>query len=301
MHLVARLESIGVAKPPKWLSTNLSYLATMGSTAYGCADDDSDLDVYGFCVPRKEDVFPHLAGEIPGFGRQAKRFEQYQQHHLKDPSARGGRGQEYDLTVFSIVKFFQLCLDNNPNMLDSLFVSRECVIHSTAIAEMVRDRRKLFLHKGSFHRYRGYAHSQAAKLKTKNPEPGSRRQEYVEKFGYDVKYATHLIRLVLECEQILVEGDIDLRRHGDMLKTIRRGGWTEQQVLKWFNDKERSLESLYHSSTVIPYGPNEKAIKTLLLECLEHHYGSLGGVVVDVDRATQALRDIKRRCEEAGV
>lgn len=62
--------------PPRWLPDNLIYLTMMGSVAYGVSSDTSDMDVYGLCIPPKEDIFPHLQGIIPGFGRQQQRFEQ---------------------------------------------------------------------------------------------------------------------------------------------------------------------------------------------------------------------------------
>jgi uncharacterized protein len=68
--------------PPKWLPDNVHYLTDMGSVAYGTATGDSDVDIYGFCIPPREDVFPHLRGEILGFGRQVNRFEQWQEHHV---------------------------------------------------------------------------------------------------------------------------------------------------------------------------------------------------------------------------
>jgi len=68
--------------PPKWLPTNAVMVVVMGSQAYGVSNDASDLDVYGVCVPPKELVFPHLAGEILGFGRQIQRFEVWQEHKV---------------------------------------------------------------------------------------------------------------------------------------------------------------------------------------------------------------------------
>jgi predicted nucleotidyltransferase len=54
----------------------------MGSQAYGVNTDTSDLDIYGVCIPPKEMIFPHLAGEIPGFGQQIQRFEMWQEHKV---------------------------------------------------------------------------------------------------------------------------------------------------------------------------------------------------------------------------
>jgi len=87
------------------------YETIMGSIAYGVSSDESDRDIYGFCIPPKEEVFPHLDGEIPGFDAPKKRFAQYQQMHVEDASARGGKGVDYDLTIYSIVKYMSLCME----------------------------------------------------------------------------------------------------------------------------------------------------------------------------------------------
>lgn len=157
---VQLLKQKGLIAPPKWLPQNVHYEVIMGSVAYGVSSDTSDMDVYGFCIPPKESVFPHLAGEIPGFGKQIQRFAQYQEHHIMDAEAR----QEYDFTIYSIVKYFQLCMENNPNMCDSLFVPQRCVLYASKIGQLVRDNRKLFLHKGSYHKFRGYAYASLSKL-----------------------------------------------------------------------------------------------------------------------------------------
>ena len=157
-------------KPPKFIASNLQYETMTGSVSYGVSDDSSDLDIVGFCIPPKNTVFPHLGGLIHGFGKQHQEFGQYQQHHIQDPDARGGKGQEVDLTIYNIVKYFQLCMDNNPNMVDSLFVPLRYIQHSTEIGNMVRENRKLFLHKGSYHKMKGYAYSQLHKMENKNPK-----------------------------------------------------------------------------------------------------------------------------------
>lgn len=270
MQLLHRLNKLNLLNAPKFLYDNTMYATYMGSVAYGVSNISSDVDIYGFCVPPKDSVFPHLSGEITGFGTQIQRFEQFQQHHIKDKSAN----KEYDITIFNIVKYFQLCMENNPNMIDSLFVPRTCIIHSTAISEHVRETRKLFLHKGAYHKFKGYAYSQMHKMRIKEPEVGSKRYEMVQQYGYDLKFAYHVVRLLSECEQILIEGDLDLQRNREQLKSIRRGEWSLEQIEQFFQDKEKQLEELYVKS-VLPYKADETKLKTLLLECLEMHYGSL--------------------------
>jgi predicted nucleotidyltransferase len=272
--IVQKLEKQKLVTPPKFLSDNVHYEVLMGSVAYGVSSDTSDMDVYGFCIPPKYVIFPHLNGIIDGFGRQHKRFEVWQQHHINDASSR----TTYDVSIYSIVKFFHLCMENNPNMIDALFVPRRCVLHSTQIGEHVREHRKEFLHKGSWYKFKGYAYSQVHKMKTKIPDDDSSRIWMYEKYGYDVKFAYHVVRLLNEVEQILTEYDLDLERNREQLKSIRRGEWKEEQIVKYFEDKEKELESLYTKSS-LPHSPDEKKIKRILLECLEIHYGSIDDAI----------------------
>lgn len=263
--ILEKLEKKGLICPPKWLSNNTHYLVFTGSVAYGVTAETSDLDVYGFCMPPLQYIYPHTAGYIPGFGSNHPHFDQYQQHHIKDTDTL----KEYDFSIYSIIKFFQLCMENNPNMVDCLFVPQRCILHSSHVGELVRSNRKKFLHKGSWHKFKGYAYSQLHKMQSM--ERVGKRKEVVDKFGYDVKFAYHVVRLMLEVEQILSECDLDLERHREQLKAIRRGEWKLEDVTDYFTIKEKSLEKLYNDSA-LPYGPNEDEIKELLIQCIKYCY-----------------------------
>lgn len=318
--------------PPKFVVGGLQYEAVMGSVAYGVSTDTSDMDIYGFCIPPKEQVFPHLNGEIHGFGRQHKRFEQYLEHHVLNKA----KTKEYDFQIYNIIKYFQLCMENNPNMIDSLFVPTNCILFSHKIANMVRDERKIFLHKGAWHKFKGYAFSELSKVKNKKilsfvkfckennidvsitlndaeklelvknkkdelisllkivEKDGvkTKRLKLVEQYGFDIKFSYHIVRLLNEVEQILNEGDLDLQRNNDQLKSIRKGEWTLQQIEDYFNFKEKELEKLYNSSK-LQYSPDESKIKQLLLNCLEEYYGNIEKCVVEKDTALNAIDEIK--------
>ena len=290
MSTMQRLADQRLIKPPRWLPGNVQYETIMGSVAYGVSSDTSDLDVYGWAIPLKEEIFPHLRGEIPGFGKSRPRFEVYQEHHIHDRDALAGHGRMYDLTIFGIVKFFNLAMENNPNIIDSLFTPATCVLHCTKVGNLVRENRKLFLHKGAWPKFKGYAYSQLHKMAVKTPH--GKRAELVAEHGFDTKFGYHVVRLIGEVEQILMEGDIDLQRNNEPLKAIRRGEWTEERLRQWFAEKESHLELVYAESTLRAV-PDEDRIKALLLNCLEEHYGSLEGCVVNPDRALVALRNIE--------
>ena len=286
---IAKLESIGLIHPPAWMASNMQFECITGSYSYGCNEPgSSDEDISGFCIPPKFILFPHLAGAVPGFGRKPEKFDQFTVHHVEDKGSR----KEYDITIYGIVKFFQLCYENNPNMVDALFVPRRCVKHSTMLYEHVRDNRRMFLHKGSWHRFRGYAYAQLAKLEKGNNKQSERRQESIDKYGFDTKFAYHIVRLALECEQILSTGDLVLDRDRELYKAIRKGEWSLERVREWFAEKERTLEEL-HVKSSLPHSADEEDIRSLLLECLEMHYGSLSEAVSDDSRLERLVVDLE--------
>jgi uncharacterized protein len=277
----------GVLKDyPGHLKNSIQYEVIVGSRAYGVSSDNSDTDIYGFSIPPKNIVFPHLSGEIAGFGTQKKRFEQFQTHYTQDELS-------YDITIYSIVKYFQLCMQNNPNMIDSLFVPVRCIIHTTSVGNLVRENRKLFLHKGCWYKFKGYAYSQVHKMNIKTPDPSSVRYESIKKYGYDVKFAYHVVRLLNEVEQILIEHDLDLERNREQLKSVRRGEWTMSQILKYFSNKEESLEKVYTESS-LRYSPDESRIKKLLLESLEMYYGTIDNAIKYDISVPEVLHDIEQ-------
>jgi len=203
--LIQEVVKKGLCTPPGWLPDNTHYLTLVGSTSYGVSTEASDIDYGGFCIPPKALVFAHLSGEIRGFGKQITRFGQWQEHHVIDPSAAGGKGREYDFTVYGIVKFFQLCMDNNPNMVDMLFVPADCVHHITKIGTMVRDARRLFLHKGSYHKMRGYAFSMLHKLDSKNRDVSGIQPVIDFEGEHDIQRDTSLADIELEMRRRGIE------------------------------------------------------------------------------------------------
>ena len=297
---------------PPWIVHNTHYLTISGSIAYGCAnsgkDEASDFDTIGICIPPKELTFPHLAGYIHGFGEAPKLAPYtgkddkgtggvYEEHHVFDPTALGGKGRNYDLNIYNIVKFMHECYKGNPNLIDSLFTSRECVLHCTQVGNILRDNRKMFFAKQLWSTYKGYAYAQLHKMEGKNPT--GKRIEYREKYGFDIKFAYNIVRLIDESEQIFTTGDLDLMRNREQLNAIRRREWTVAEIRDYINRKEKVLEEVYLKSD-LPMKPDEKKVKDVLVQCLEHHYQTLDGCVVNPDRAETLVRDIQKLIMKAG-
>lgn len=283
MNLIQELKDKGFVNPPYFLADNVIYLTIGGSEAYGVATDTSDKDMWGIAMPPRHYIFPTEAGIIPGFGTQPPSFNVWQEHHIKTP------GTEYDFSVYSIVKFFELARIGNPNIMDALFVPQNCITTITKAGQHIRENRHLFLSKAMWPCFKGFAFNHLKNMKNSNPT-GKRKVLY-DKYGYDTKDAGHLVRCLLALEDVLIECDYDLQRHKDMIKAIRRGEWTYEQVCDWFANKEKHLENVKLQSK-IPQKADEIALRKILIECLEIHYGSLHNILVDEDRPKQMLREI---------
>ena len=128
----------------------------------------------------------------------------------------------------------------------------------------------------------------------------SKRSERVKVNKFDLKFAYHLCRLLEECQQLLMYGDMDLQQNREHLKAIRRGEVSQEDVLKWASDKERQLEKLY-TETKLPDKPDENKLKQLLLNCLEYHYGSLEKCITLPDRYKTTLQEVKLLIDKAGI
>lgn len=167
---------------PKWMLDNISYVTLMGSRAYGCENVNSDYDYYGFTIIPKEYIVPHEYGHIIGFDNIPK-FDQWNKKEFIDQS----NDKEISITIYGLVNYFKLLYDGNPNIIESLFTSRELVEFSNPIGEKVRANRHLFLSKQSFYKTRSYAFAQLRRLNNKG-ELKNNIQKIIDKL--DKSYST---------------------------------------------------------------------------------------------------------------
>ena len=96
--------------------------------------------------------------------------------------------------------------------------------------------REKFLSKNAAQQYLGFAESQRMRL---TGERGmgrhGQRPDLVEKYGFDVKFAMHYVRLLYECRELLKEQNLTLPRpepERSHLIDIRSGKYTQDQVFQ---------------------------------------------------------------------
>jgi uncharacterized protein len=99
------------------------------------------------------------------------------------------------------------------------------------------------------------------------------RLEDIKKFGYSCKFASHLIRLLDEGLQFLIDGRIDLPLpNNNLIRDIKLGKFTLEEILKMADDKEKLVNDAYIKST-LSHSPNLEAIEQLQIEMLKEFWG----------------------------
>src|SRR5208337_3458345 len=121
---------------------NLIYKVRCGSHAYGTNLPTSDEDFAGIFIPPLEYYFGLQAFDL-----------------LSDQS-------EDDKSYYSLRKYANLAIANNPNVLELLFVDDKDVLLSTPASEELRKKKKLFLSQRCQKTFVGYAKAQLHRIRT---------------------------------------------------------------------------------------------------------------------------------------
>lgn len=348
----------------KYLENRIIFSTIAGSKAYGTDTVESDTDVRGVAIMSDTKYY---------FGYLDK-FNQFEDKIT-------------DKVIYDIRKFFKLSADNNPSLLELLFMDERFWIKSSPIWEKIIIHRDKFLSQNVRFRFVGYAFGQLKRIKSarswllnppkKKPERSDfglpdekvlskddmgayqwimsnllkntveylnlsdetkeelknvnwigllqrkgipencfdeaqditgtsnewmeimkREQGYnnakrhfdsyiqwknsrnkgrailEEKFGYDCKHASHLVRLMRMGKEILSEGKVRVFRpdHEELL-AIRNGSWSYERIEEYAHKMEQEIIDLASTSS-LPKEPDRKFLNGLCIEIIEEYLKS---------------------------
>jgi len=231
------------------VDSHLILKGKIGSHAHGTATADSDDDFRGIVIAPKS------------FYLGLDHFEQYEQN-------------EPDIVYYDIQKYVQLALKANPSILELLFLEEYEL--RTPYADKLIAIRDTFLSRRCAQTYIGYAVSQLQKLRVKlNPASRTeKRMLLVQKYGYDSKFAMHLVRLLNTCKEILSTGTLTVKRpEASYLLEIRNGKYTLDEleaVATKLIEEVREAEA----ATTIRKEPDYHLVNRVLVEIIEEFYES---------------------------
>lgn len=104
---------------------------------------------------------------------------------------------------------------------------------------------------------------------------GAKRKELVDKFGFDCKNASHLIRLLRMGIEFLREGVLHVHRHDAReLVAIKAGEWPLEKVREEADRLFKRAEQAYDECK-FPNEPDREAVNNLLVGILSDYFGTV--------------------------
>ena len=237
---------------PKWAEENCILAGYRGSLAHGTYDNKvCDKDVLGIVVPKQTQVFG------------LEKFEQV----ISD------KVEPWDIVLYELRKYIKLLLKSNPNVLSLLFLQDNVYVKRTELGELLIKNREIFLSKQCYKSFCGYAWGQFHRMKHINwSGMGEKRRKLVEKFSYDTKNASHLIRLLKMGIELLSTGEVNVLRHDSPeLLAIKRGEWSLAKVEKESNRLFPLMEEAL-IKTSLPNKPNYRKAEEICMEIIKRFY-----------------------------
>jgi len=173
---------------PDWLDAATILRGEVGSGVHGIAKAGrDDRDEMGVCVEPFDAAWTTQAPFEQHIYRTAVEREGKQ----NAPSQPG----DLDLTVFSLRKWIRLALSGNPTVLLLLFVPTAQTLVETDEGHELRALAPSFASRKAIERFRGYLSAQRHGLDDKRNAQNPQRQATIERFGFDTKFAGHMLRL----------------------------------------------------------------------------------------------------------
>jgi len=221
------------------------YKIRYGSHAYGTNTPHSDLDIRGIYLPSIDECLS--LNELPDF-----------------------YDREKDILIFPLQKFFRLLSRSNPSVIEWLYVDEKDILEMTHPGQRIRENRELFLSKEIYDRFKGYALSEFGRLEKLTGDTGEKRKQGILQYGYNVKSAGNVLRLLQEATELLSSSFLTLPlKNREQLLEIKNGGWSYRQVEESFQRRMEELQESYAGSR-LPEHCDLEAIDKLMIEIIKN-------------------------------
>lgn len=211
--------------------------------AYGV----DDIDLMVICVPP------------PEFKLGLKNWEHAEYKHGK-----------WDVVFYDWQKWLNMIRKSNPNVVGTLWLESEDILVPNDFKpfEILRQARGQSLSKHMYKAFVGYAQGQLYKMTHHAHQGymGEKRKRLVEQFGYDVKNAAHLVRLLRMACEAFETGELVVRRPdaADLIE-IKWGKWSQERVqdeaARLFARAEEAL-----AKTTLPEHPNDWLLQQMMVK-----------------------------------
>lgn len=236
-------------------------LCITGSKALGLDTPESDTDITGVCVePMKEMI-----------GLDAP-FEQFVR--TGPDEVREGP----DIQIYSLRKYLRLALSGNPTMMCLLFLKTpDHTIKKDARGSQMQELAPYIVSKNAGKAFLGYMQAQRMRLTGERGQKRVKRPELEEKYGFDTKYAMHVLRLGMQGVEILQTGRLQLpldEERRSYLLEVRQGNVSLQEVLTKAGQLEAEVKDLMNGGSPLSDYPDNKAVEDWMLVTYDNKFSA---------------------------
>lgn len=241
----------------------------VGSTVHGLNVNDGieDRDEMGVCVERFEAAMSIREPFAQFIYRSAVEREGLQ-------DARSSAG-DLDLTIYSLRKWIRLALKGNPTILLLLFTPDGQLVTCDSLGLELRALAPAIVSRRAQGPYLGYLQAQKQRLTDERGQKRVHRPELEAMYGFDTKYAMHMLRLGFQGVELLTTGRLSLpmqEPERSFLLDVRRGKVSEVQCLVRAGELEQELTNLATTSP-LPAEPDEAHVEDWVLSAYRRSWG----------------------------
>jgi uncharacterized protein len=181
--------------------------------------------------------------------------------------ARSGPG-DIDRTVYSLRKWCRLALSGNPTVMLLLHVPEEQCSILEQPGRDLRANKEWFAARRAGRAYLGYMQRQRDRMTGERGQMRVNRPELIEEYGFDTKYAGHVLRLGYQGIEFLKTGGLTLpigEPERARILEVRNGRVPFNEVLAEANELQHRLEALLETSP-LPEHPDHDAVNAFLAD-----------------------------------
>lgn len=233
-------------------------------------------EVHGIGIPGTDDhdkmgIYVETPEQVMGIGFA-------KQHYVARTVPEGHRSRhgDTDLVMYSLRKYMALVATGNPTALLPLFAPQEFVLKSTPLGAYLRILGPSLLSQQAVHRFLGYADSQRQRVAGQDTRHTPNRPELVEKYGYDTKYASHALRLVIQGLEVARYGRLTLplrEDERDLCLGVKQGARPLEQVLDMIDGRATLIRVCLENGTCpLPEKPDIELVNRWLASAHQHYW-----------------------------
>jgi len=245
---------------PEW-ARNPLLVGLRGSDAHGTklpdGHENSTDDVDIFVVVR-QDLDYYLS--LDGYTKKREHWD--------------SAGEDVDILVYDVRKFIYLLAGANPNTVSWLWNRDEDYLLVGYLGQRLINHRYHFLTKSLLKKLFGYAMGQRERMLKQNKYQGymgEKRKLLVDKYGFDVKFAQHTLRLLYTGHEIMRFETAHSYRpelEREILMAVKRGEYPFETVMAWIDkaiEKFRRLEE----NVGLPAEVDREVVNQLLVRTMK--------------------------------